>query len=59
MSYSISITGHKEPNGQIESEEFEQSIIDKTKEFFNGLEGATGGSVVTGHLGTTTLTKES
>jgi hypothetical protein len=55
MSYSISITGHKDTSSQEESKAFEKEVIEKTLEFAEELEGVTGGSISTGNSGTTSI----
>ena len=58
MSYSISVSGHKETESTEESKEFESTIIDEARKFVSALEGVSFAQVTTGHSGTVNLLEE-
>lgn len=51
MSYSISISGHKDVASSDEGRAFEETVAEAAREFVAGLEGVTGASMSAGHLG--------
>lgn len=55
MSYSISISGHKDTSGIDESAAFEVETADKAREFVASLEGVTAASGTFGSLGAVDL----
>jgi hypothetical protein len=56
VSYSISISGHKETASEEESKAFEEAVMEKAKEFISTLEGVTSGWFSGGHIGGHDLT---
>jgi hypothetical protein len=51
MSYSISISGHKDTSGPDESKAFEEETLAKAKAFVATLEGVTSASGSFGSIG--------
>lgn len=58
MSYSLSISGHKETGGAEESKEFEAETIKLAKEFVSKLEGVVSAGGNFGHTGYVDLLDE-
>ena len=59
MSYSISISGHKNVENEEEGKAFEQATADKAKAFVATLEGVGTASGTFGRLGAVNLKEES
>ena len=59
MSYSISISGHKDTSGEDESRAFEEDVAAKAREFVASLEGVTSASGSFGVIGAQNLLEKS
>ena len=55
MSYSISISGHKDVTDPDEGKAFEQNIATKAKQFVTQLEGVTSATLFGGNIGSVNL----
>ena len=55
MSYSISISGHKDVADADEGRVFEESVVAKAKQFVNQLEGVTSATLSGGSVGSVNL----
>jgi len=57
VSYTISISGHKDTAGPDEARAFEEDVAAKAREFVGSLEGVTVASMSGGIIGTVRLTQ--
>lgn len=55
MSFTIKVSGHREPITGEDAAAFEQSILKKARKFVASLEGVIDASFIGGHLGTISL----
>ena len=55
MTYSISISGHKDTSGEDESRAFEEDVAAKAEAFVGTLEGVTSATLSGAHVGSVNL----